>query len=291
MKGKIKWIIIVAIIISILAITLIYFNKFNYKIEEIKEFKYSILIKNEKYGVIDKQANVVIEPIYDAIQIPNPSKPVFICMNEYNVEQKKYNVTVLNDQNEKLLTQYQEVKAIPLDVGIENVPYEKSVLQYQENGKFGLIDLNGKKITEAIYDNIKSINYKEGTFLVQEGDKVGAINMKGTTVIKTEYETITSDNYYDEITKNKRTGFIVSKKTDEGYRYGYINYKGKMILDTVYTELERVTNINEKNDMYFIAFKNGQAGLLKNKEIILNHEYEDIQYSFLNEIFIIQRNG
>ena len=75
----------------------------------------------------------------------------------YDVEQKKYKTTVLNEKNEKILTQYEAVQAIPLDAGIEEVPYEKSVLQYHENGKVGLIDFTGKKITEAIYDKITSI--------------------------------------------------------------------------------------------------------------------------------------
>ena len=95
--------------------------------------------------------------------------------------------------------------------------------------------------------------------------------MKGKVIIKNEYETIISDNYYNEATKNKTTGFIVSKKTNEGYRYGYINYRGNTILKPEYTELERVTQIQNENEFYFIAFKNGQAGLLKNKKVILNY--------------------
>ncbi|MBR1802994.1 MAG: WG repeat-containing protein [Clostridia bacterium] len=294
LKGKIKWIliaIVAVIIICVVAILLIRQNQFHYQIEKITNFQYRVLIKNGKYGVIDKQANIVIEPIYDAIQIPNPSKPVFICMNEYDKEQKKYKTTVLNEKAEAILTGYENVQAIPLDTGIDEVPYEKSVLQYIQNGKYGLINFQGKKITEPIYDKISSIHYKEGTFLVKQEDKVGAINMKGTTIIKPEYETITSDNYYDETNPNKTTGFIVSQKTEDGYRYGYINYCGNMILKPEYTELERVTEIVENKDVYFIAFQNGQAGLLKNNKVILNYEYEDIQYNSLNHIFVIQRNG
>ena len=293
-KGKMKWIILAIIaLIIIVAITVLIIrqNQLQYEIEEITDFKYSILIKNGKYGVIDKQANIIIEANYDAIQIPNPSKPIFICMGEYNAEQKKYKTTVLNDKGETIFPEYENIQAIPLDTGIEEVPYEKSVLQYSQNGKYGLIDFNGKKITEPIYDKISSINYKEGTFLVKEEDKVGAINMKGTTVIKSEYETITSDNYYHETTKNKTTGFIVSQKTEDGYRYGYIDYRGNIILKPEYTELERVTEIADNKDIYFIAFKEGQAGLLKNKKVVLNYEYEDIQYNSLNNIFVIQRNG
>ena len=127
--------------------------------------------------------------------------------------------------------------------------------------------------------------------LVKQGDFCGVINLNGIEVIPVEYESITADNYYNEKTLYKTTGFIVSKKSEEGYRYGYINYKGEVILNTEYTELERVTEIQDDKNVYFVALKDGQAGLLKNKKVILNYEYEDISYNLYNNVFIIQRNG
>lgn len=294
MKGKIKWIIIGIAIIAVIAIAIILIINemgYSYKIEEITEINYTILVHEEKYGVIDKQGNIIIEPIYDAVQIPNPSKPVFICFGDYNEETKQYQTKVFNDKNEQLFQEYETVQVIPIETNIETTPYEKSTLIYQQNGKYGLVNLEGKEITEPIYDEISSINYKEGTFAVKLDGKVGVINLNGKVIIKPEYETITSDNYYNEKTQNKTTGFIVSKKTEEGYRYGYINYRGRVILKTEYTELERVIEIADEKEIYLIAFKDGQAGLVKNKKVILNYEYEDIQYSSLNDVFVVQRNS
>lgn len=294
MKGKIKWIIIGIAIIAVIAIAIILIINemgYSYKIEEITEINYTILVHEEKYGVIDKQGNIIIEPIYDAVQIPNPSKPVFICFGDYNEETKQYQTKVFNDKNEQLFQEYETVQVIPIETNIETTPYEKSTLIYQKDGKYGLIDLEGKQITDAIYDEISSINYKEGTFAVTVESKMGVINLKGKVIIKPEYETITSDNYYNEKTQNKTTGFIVSQKTEEGYRYGYINYRGRVILKTEYTELERVIEIADEKEIYLIAFKDGQAGLVKNKKVILNYEYEDIQYSSLNDVFVVQRNS
>lgn len=294
MKGKIKWIIIGIAIIAVIAIAIILIINemgYSYKIEEITEINYTILVHEEKYGVIDKQGNIIIEPIYDAVQIPNPSKPVFICFGDYNEETKQYQTKVFNDKNEQLFQEYETVQVIPIETNIETTPYEKSTLIYQQNGKYGLVNLEGKEITEPIYDEISSINYKEGTFAVKLDGKVGVINLNGKVIIKPEYETITSDNYYNEKTQNKTTGFIVSQKTEEGYRYGYINYRGRVILKTEYTELERVIEIADEKEIYLIAFKDGQAGLVKNKKVILNYEYEDIQYSSLNDVFVVQRNS
>ena len=46
--------------------------------------------------------------------------------------------------------------------------YEKSVLKYKKNEKYGLIDYSGKQITEAIYGQIDSLGYKEGELLVEQ---------------------------------------------------------------------------------------------------------------------------
>ena len=294
MKGKVKWIIIGIIAVAIIAIvTVLIINEmgFHYKIEEIKEINYTTLVQEGKYGVIDKAGNIVVEPIYDAVQIPNPSKPVFVCIGDYNKETKQYQTKVFNDKNEQLFQEYETVQVIPIETNIETTPYEKSTLIYQKDGKYGLVDLEGKEITEPIYEEITSINYKEGTFAVKLDGQMGVINLKGKVIIKPQYETITSDNYYNEKTQNKTTGFIVSQRTDDGYRYGYVNYRGQVILKPEYTELERVTEIADEKELYLIAFKDGQAGLLKNKKLILNYEYEDIQYSSLNDVFVVQRNS
>lgn len=294
MNKKIRWIIIgivAVIIIAISIMAIINEVQLHYKVEEISEYNYFTLEQNQKYGVIDKNGNIVIEAEYEAVQIPNPSKAIFVCVKEYNENTKEYETVVYNEKKEVLLSNYKNIQAISIYTNVNSTPYEKSVLTYKENGKYGLINLEGKQITKPVYDEISSINYKEGTFLVKQNELEGIINMKGKVIIKCEYESVTSDNYYSENGYNKQAGFIVSKKTEDGYRYGYVNYRGTIILNPIYTQLERVTEIANEKGVYFIAFKNGQAGLLKNNKEILNYEYEDIQYNVLGNIFVTKRNG
>lgn len=294
MNKKIRWIIIgivAVIIIAISIMAIINEVQLHYKVEEISEYNYFTLEQNQKYGVIDKNGNIVIEAEYEAVQIPNPSKAIFVCVKEYNENTKEYETVVYNEKKEVLFSNYKNVQSISIYTNVNSTPYEKSVLTYKENGKYGLINLEGKQITKPVYDEISSINYKEGTFLVKQNELEGIINMKGKVIIKCEYESVTSDNYYSENGNNKQAGFIVSKKTEDGYRYGYANYRGTIILNPIYTQLERVTEIANEKGVYFIAFKNGQAGLLKNNKEILNYEYEDIQYNVLGSIFITKRNG
>lgn len=293
-KKVIVFIVLVLIIIAVAVSLIIYFSeraKYIFDVEYVSNIEYNIIEKDGSYGVIDGDGNIVVEPTYNVIQIPNPSKPLFICMSNYNTETKEYETKVLNEKREQIITGYSNVQAIPTDSTADGVPYENTVLKYKKDGKYGIISTEGEEITEPIYEDISAVTYKEGMLLVKENGKYGVININGKVVIKPEYDNITVDNYYDAETKYQKTGFIVCNINEEGYRYGYVDYRGKKILDTIYTEIERVTEIENEDDIYIIAYKDGQAGLLKNKKVVLNYEYEEIMYYSYNDVFIVQRNG
>ena len=286
--------ILILIIIAIVVSLIIYFSnraKYIFDVEYVSNIEYNTVKVEDKYGVIDGNGNIVIEPTYNVIQIPNPSKPVFICMSNYNTETKEYETKVLNDKKEQVITGHSNIQAIPANSTADGIPFENTVLRYKRDDKYGLISLEGKEITDAIYEEISSVTYKEGMLLVKQDGKYGVININGKVVIKPEYDNITVDNFYDVNTGYQRTGFIVCSIKDEGYRYGYVDYRGKKILDTIYTEVERVTDLEDEKDVYIVAYKDGQAGLLKNKKQILDYEYEDIIYYAYNDVFIVQRNG
>lgn len=284
-------ILIIAIVVTFLIIYFIKRSKYVYDVVNVSNIEYNTVKIDDRLGIIDGNGNIVIEPNYSVIQIPDPSKPLFVCMSNYNTQTKEYETKVLNDKKEQVITGYETIQAIPRETTEDGVPFENTVLKYKKNGKFGLINLEGKEITDPIYDDISAVTYKEGMLLVKINGKVGVININGVEVIKPEYDNITVDNYYDVKTRYKNTGFIVCKISEDGYRYGYIDFKGNVILNPEYTKIERVTEIEDEKDIYLIAYKDGQAGLLKNKKIILNYEYEDIIYYAYNDVFIVQRNA
>lgn len=281
---------IILIIASIIGIIIfVKDSEKDYKIEEVTEFSYFRIYENQKYGVIDRNGNTIIEPKYDNIDIPNPSKGVFIVYTNYNEETDKYETQAINEKNERILTNYNNVMPIILKDANSPIPYEKSVLVYEKDNKYGIIDFKGNKITDAVYDTINSLLYKEGCLLVTQNSKYGVINIKGKEIVKTEYDSITADGYYNENNKYKGAGFIVAQKKNEGYRYGYINNKGKILLETEYNEIHRITEILDEKDVYILAFKNGLAGVYKNKKQLLKHVYEEIEYNNENQLFIVQR--
>ena len=288
-KKKVALIIIILLIIIVISTFFIINNLIaegrKYEIEKVENYDYFILRQNNKYGVIDKNANTIIDAKYDNVIIPNPSKDVFICKISDSDSLK-----VFNKNNEELFANYEEVDAIRLKNIASDLMYEKSVLKYKQNGKYGIIDFSGKELTKPVYDEIDSLEFKEGELLVKQNDKFGVINIKGNILIPVEYENVKVDNYYTEENGYKEAGYIVEIKTEEGYRYGYIDIYGNTILDTQYNEISRVTDIIDENNIYFIASKNGQFGINKNKEQILNYEYQSISYDKSNNIFIIEKS-
>ena len=79
-------------------------------------------------------------------------------------------------------------------------------------------------------------------------------------------------------------------KHGEGYRYGYLNENGKEILATEYNEISRVNDIDDDKNYYLICAKNGQYGVRKNEEILLENEYQSIEYNDTNQVFIVQKS-
>lgn len=255
-----------------------------YSIETVKDYKYFILQQDEKYGVIDKQANIIIKPEYESVIIPNPSKAIFACTNQNN------QTKILNEKNEEQFKEYDEVTCIRLKNIATDLMYEKSVLRYKKNEKYGLIDLKGSKITEPIYGQIEALEYKEGELLVEKEGKFGVINIKGINLVPIEYETIKVDQYYNETDEHTKDGYIVGIKTEQGYRYGYIDVEGNEVLKTEYNELSRIVDVNDNSDIYLLASKNGQYGVYKNQTQLINNEYQSIEYNKNNKIFILEKS-
>ncbi|MGN1327876.1 MAG: WG repeat-containing protein, partial [Clostridia bacterium] len=287
----IKIILLIAIIvIAIIIINNVRNNK-AIALQEVTEYNYFTTSINGKAGVIDKTGKTIIEPQYDYIQIPNPSKPVFICLFDYNTETSEYNSKVLNEKGKEILTQYEKVQAIPNNNTSISNNYQTSILRYKENNKYGLISLDGKRITKAIYDNIETLEYKDGILKIKKDNQYGLIDINGEEVVPAEYNSILADGYYEQNTKYDNAGYIVNIKTDEGYRYGYINSKGKQILDTIYTNIKRITEIKTNETVYLTTYKNGKVGIIKNGQTIIENEYENIEYDSTTQLLAIQKNA
>ena len=156
-------ILILVAIASIVVYNIMIENGKKYEIARVEQYNYFILKQNNLYGVIDKKGNTIITPEYSEIKIPNPEKGVFVCYQGENTK-------ILNERKEEILTQYNDVQPIRLKNIASDLMYEKGVFKYTKDGKYGLINFEGKEITKPIYDEIDSLPYKEGELLVKQNE-------------------------------------------------------------------------------------------------------------------------
>lgn len=281
--GIVVAVVIVLIVASVIAYYFIKKARREYEIETVKDYQYFILKNNNQSGVINRNGDILIEPKYEEVKIPNPEKAVFVCYEENDSK-------VLNQNNEEIFSEYEIVEPIRLKNIESDLMYEKSVLKYYQNGKYGLIDFDGKKVCDPIYDSIESLPYKEGELLVTQNGKTGVINIKGNLMVEINYNSIEVDGYYLENDGYKEAGYITSITTNEGYRYGYVNKDGKVILNNEYNEISRINDIEDNKNVYLICAKNGQYGVLKNKEEVLKNEYQSIRYDKTNNLFVVEKS-
>lgn len=278
MSKKIS-IIAIGLVIAISLVLSIYIpNRSKIESEDIS-INYSTFEKDGKVGVINENQETVIEPQYKKIIIVNPHRAVFFC--DDGTVQK-----FVNNKNKEIFQKYDNVYPIE----ISNEQYEKDILIYEKNEKYGILSITGEEITNAKYEEIASVGYKDGELIAKQNGKYGIINRNGTVKIKNKYDEIQLDEYFTEEYEYQKSGYIVRITTEEGYRYGYYDSEGEQVLDEIYNEVTRLTEI-KSDKIYLIAAKNGQYGVFVNNNKIIDTGYQSIQYNTELEMFIVERTG
>lgn len=291
-------IIVIIAIILITAITgvIIAINKSkeNYELEKIsnEDINYYKIMSNGKSGIIDKTGKVIIEPKYNTIKLPNPKKPIFICIYDYNAVSGEYKTKVLNEKNEEILKNYENVNTIDIKEVVSSIPYEKTVLQYQKDGKYGIINFEGKSIIKPIYEEIRNMPYREGELIVKKQGKYGVVSINGGKLLDCKYDYITGDNYYSEEKKYELDGYIVGLNNEDGkMQYGYINNKREQILDVEFDKIYRMNDVKDDENIYLLAEKDGKIQLYKNNKLLLDNNYQSINYIEDSKLLILQKDG
>lgn len=277
--------VIILILIAVIIITVYLVKKsvYDFDVYNVDEIKYSVYEKDGNVGVIDFEGNILVEAKYKFVNIINPEIDVFVCTI---YEDGEYFNIVLNKNNEEIFNEY-DISCLHLKYAKDNILYENTVLIYTDNEKKGLIDINEKIITDAIYDEISPVENKEGFVYVSLDGKKGVLNIKGQEVVEIKYGEITTDLYEDN--QYFKTGYIVSNVEEGNTLYGYVNYKGKELLDVSYSKIERIIDIYNDN-IYLICDKDGKVGLIKNTSVVVDFEYESLKYNRYNNVMLSQKN-
>ena len=266
-KLNMKKVIGVVIALAVLAMMIISISKLlePKKEEELSTSTYYFTAyKNGKWGVISQTGSEIIPFEYtEMIIIPDKTKDVFITLTDVNTETGTYKTKVFNKKGEEQFKDYELVEAIDNYDENQTVWYESSALRVRKDGKYGLINLNGKEILECKYDNIYSIKGISNSLLLISGEKQGLASDVGEIIVPADYKEIRPAG------KEYTDGYIVINS--EG-KYGLIDNNKEIILETVYDDIKPISG----NNLYVV--KEGDSFKIINqaKETIIDGGFDEV---------------
>ncbi|MFN8670958.1 MAG: WG repeat-containing protein [Candidatus Sericytochromatia bacterium] len=214
---------------------------------------------SSKYGIIDRNGKIIIQPIYNYIE------PIFTYKNflynnkSYNQEisldfftfKKETNNTnlkgLLDKKGKIILNELYEIN--------ENNKFENFIL-YKLNDKFGVINKKGEKILSTKYDEVGNIfpnkvNKKVISFKLE--NKYGLISENGERVLNAEYDEI------GNLFKNENSDYFFTLKN------GIYQIRSKV----------NFSIIKELNNISFFI-KEDNENLVINKPIYKNYFFTKI---------------
>ncbi len=213
-------------------------------------YGYSIVIKNNKYGVLDKNGILKVLIQNDLIS----TKPARSYGNDYT--------TFLVERNGKyqILNNSAELEINKTFERIDKLS-NNYYLAYQNDSIF-LINDNGEIVANE-YSGYYDFN--KG-FIVRKNDKMGAISYKNNIILPFEYDSV----YYPRLEKH-----LYASKNG---LFGVIDFEGKVIIPFNYEYISRAWyNESEEFDDNLIVQKSGKLGTINmNNEVIIPLIYDGI---------------
>ena len=144
--------VIIALIVFIFAIIVV--KKILTKAKDAKPMEvinYFAFYQEEKWGVLGSNGEIIINPMYQEMPIiVDKTKDVFLCTYDIDEENGTYKTKAVNKKNEEIFTTYEKIEGLENYDESENVWYEDNCLKVQKDGKWGLISLEGKEISQII---------------------------------------------------------------------------------------------------------------------------------------------
>lgn len=246
--------------------------------EKVFPLAYFSAYENGKWGVIDTKGNTVIKPTYEEmIIVPDNTKPVFIVTENVDYTTNTYNTKAINEKNTQIYSNYDKVEVLYNHDENNNLWYEENALKVQKDGKYGLINLDGKELLACTYDAIDVIQNTKSVYITTLNSQKGLVDNKGNIIIDNKYSEITS------LTEKYENGFIV--KNAQG-KYGIINYDKTIGLEEIYDDIKNIYG----NSMYVVKEANAWKIVNNAGETFLENKFEDVK-EINKENIIVKING
>ena len=214
---------------------------------------FSIVEKNEKFGIISNNGKVILPTIYVSIEHPQQYS------NKLEIFAVKKNSTfqIFNSDFKPItnsdISDYSWIKFKENNKAIDALILRN---QKEKNGIINITD--GHDLIPFQYDELNPIDYE--TFIVKKGNSFGVINNENKTLIPINYtEIYPTDEHF--LVKNSKENLLLDKKF-------------KSVLKNKYQDLEPIFY---DEDNKYIAKKNGKYGIIDLKETnIAPFKYDEI---------------
>ena len=256
-------------------ITELGYSKLSEDFNNKKAIVYGLLVASKestgKYGVITTTGTEVISPRYNNIQFVEPSREFIVTNSSEKVG------IAYNTGKTKITVSYDDIKVIDSTLGLylvksnnkygvinslenfvihieyDQIGYDTSnfqsdnlnnpyilydkIIPAQLNGKWVLLDTEGKRLTQDEYDSLGFINTEltdkivnnvlligdTGTIVVSKGGKYGGIDVKGNELIGVRFDGIYS------VTSGGQTSYFIFFNNTEYNAVDLINLMKTML--------------------------------------------------------------
>lgn len=261
-------------------------------------------------GIIDRNGNCILEPIYDEVYYDEKNE-VFLIYQYVETDDEYIEMIGLTDKNGQFLVPLGEYEEISWDTNIIFVAEKNSAtgdyycMDYDGNEKFvtdgglvsflqdgyiGITQKGGDVIATTDEQNITELTFQEihdswyyfgdGIIGVYDGEDYqgnGYVGADGEEIIPCKYDSVDADH-----------GFvIVSNESENGEKFSLVNMQGEILIDSQYDYMAFL----DGDPNVLCVRKDGSDfyGLIDlNNEIIadLSEREENNEYIQINSMFI-----
>jgi hypothetical protein len=254
---------------------------------------YYIVKSENRYGVIDDKEKVIIPIEYLEFAQYSYSDGSYLARNkegkygfiaidgkitlpfEYDNLSKRYYDNVVSVRNGKCgLVQVNS--GVPYEIvtcDYDDIKSGSKTFIVEKGGKFGILDLFGKPLTEMIYSSIDALeesSYDTQIYKAKKDNYYQLIDGSGKAITNEEYTDIqpiikkSSSSYYS----SKKFSYL--KAQVKNGKFCIIDKVGRAITKPIFD------NIVTENENLFIVTSNKKYGLysLLNQKLIVNYQYD-----------------
>lgn len=234
--------------------------------------------KNEKEGVIDRLGNVIIPPIYQYIKI----------QNGYIFARENDDVWLLNKQGKKLLriADGQEKRGSMIKGSTLGSIYFNPLgfLKTSINGKYGVVDSNGKLILPYEYDDVF---FENNCITAKKGNNLEIYDYSGKNKLLLGEQKLISGHENGYITKDNSNLYVYNTAFKQKFKIKNIDaeypQRGASYFHLLYPYKEKISgrlgfvdliNFEVEKPIYTKFFS-----LLKSNCLILSNENGNVFYN------------